>query len=76
MRMNTDIRQSRLHTKSELTITDESKIGTTLDDVKFKQDVRTLTGNEHTFKLGNLDTTFRYAMQDLPFQCFAETLIC
>ena len=56
--------QSRLHTKSELTISDESKIGTTLDDVKFKQDVRTLTGNEHTFKLGNLDTTFRYAMQN------------
>ena len=49
---------TRIHEKSELTITDDSKLGTTVDGVKFRKTTRSLTGNDHIIKLGKLDVEF------------------
>ena len=46
------------HVKSTLTLEDDSKIGTTLDGEKFKQETRTLTKDEHTIQLGSWDQKF------------------
>lgn len=53
---------TRTRAKSKLTVTDNSKLGTTVDGANerlFKQS-RTMDKNEHTFKLGNYPDLFRY----------------
>lgn len=47
-----------MHEKSELIITDESKIGTTLDGESFKKDSRALKNDVHTIKLGRYEPNF------------------
>ncbi|KAK5154956.1 hypothetical protein LTR04_005917 [Oleoguttula sp. CCFEE 6159] len=54
-----DSYQAKLHTRSELTITDDSKIGTTLDGQKFFKSSKVLTKDEHTIKLGSYEQVFR-----------------
>lgn len=48
-----DCAESRVHAKSKLTITDNSKTGTTLDGEKFYKESRVLDKTEHTVKLGS-----------------------
>ncbi|KAK4998846.1 hypothetical protein LTR66_002006 [Elasticomyces elasticus] len=51
----------RLHERSRLTITDDSKIGTHLDGEQFVKSTKTLKGNKHVVKLGRYEQVLRYA---------------
>ncbi len=48
-----------LHNRSKIIITDDSKLGTSLDDVKFIKEARTLIKPHHTIQLGSYDQSFR-----------------
>lgn len=50
---------TRIHEKSTLTITDDSKLGTTLDGESFKKEAKTLKGNEHAIRLGRFESEFK-----------------
>jgi hypothetical protein len=55
------VKKSRLHTKSELTVSDQgTKCGTTVDGEQIKRKSKTLSGNEHTIRLGKYQHAFRY----------------
>ena len=49
---------TRLHTRSVITLTDNSKIGTTINGEKFSQETKTLSEREYTIKLGNYEHLF------------------
>lgn len=51
-----------MHTRSELTLKDEdTKFGTELDGLKVeKGEKRILKNDDHSFKLGKTEHTFRY----------------
>ncbi|KAK4984110.1 hypothetical protein LTR50_006797 [Elasticomyces elasticus] len=49
----------RLHERSRLTITDDSKIGTHLDGEQFVKSTKTLKGNKHVIKLGRYEQVLR-----------------
>jgi hypothetical protein len=50
---------TRIHEKSALTITDDSKLGSTLDGESFKKETKTLKGNEHVIRLGRFESEFK-----------------
>ena len=54
---------SRLHTRSEIKITDGSKIGTFINGDKICQTSRVLDRTEYTIKLGNYEHTFHLKWQ-------------
>lgn len=49
---------TRLHARTEVTLNDSSKTGTTLNGETFKQETRTLTEKEYTIKLGSYESLF------------------
>lgn len=55
------IAQLNVYSRSNITITDESKLGTTLDEQKFNNETRALTAHKHLIKLGNYEQILRYA---------------
>jgi hypothetical protein len=50
--------QSNLHARSELTLTEKSKLGTFLDGEKISQTIHILKGNKHTFRVGKFKPLF------------------
>jgi hypothetical protein len=51
-------RQSNIYARSELTLTEKSKLGTLLDGEKLSQTTRVLKGDKHTFQLGKYKPVF------------------
>ena len=50
-----------MHTKSELSLQDEStKLGTEIDGEKIKGEKKILKNDQHIFKLGSYEHLFRY----------------
>ncbi|KAI9702252.1 MAG: hypothetical protein M1820_006184 [Bogoriella megaspora] len=58
---------TKLHARSVITLEDMSKIGTWLDDEKFKQETKTLTKLEHTFRLGSYQCIFKIKWNPVVF---------
>lgn len=54
---------SRLHTRSQIKLTDGSKIGTYINGEKISQTTRTLDKTEYTIKLGNYEHEFHLKWQ-------------
>jgi hypothetical protein len=50
--------QSNLHARSELTLTEKSKLGTFLDGEKISQSTHILKGDKHTFRVGKYKPLF------------------
>lgn len=50
---------AHLHTKSKLTVTDGSKLGTTIDGQRLVKEAKVLDKDEHTLKLGSYENIFR-----------------
>ena len=64
--LSTNSVQGIVSKRSKVTVTDDSKIGTTLDGEKLLHETRTLDGVEHTIKLGNWEQILKYA---IPMKC-------
>ncbi|MCJ1285944.1 hypothetical protein MMC26_005286 [Xylographa opegraphella] len=62
------IRQSLVHTKSELSLQDENtKLGTEIDGVRIKGEKTILKNDQHMFKLGSYEHLFRIKWKPVVF---------
>ncbi|GAB7357680.1 hypothetical protein MBLNU459_g0170t1 [Dothideomycetes sp. NU459] len=58
---------AHLHGKTKLTVTDNSKLGTTIDGQRITKETATLEKNEHVLKLGNYEHVLRIRWQSFVF---------
>lgn len=61
------VQKAHLHGRTKVTVTDNSKLGTTLDGQRITKETATLDKNEHVLKLGNYEHVLRIKWQSFVF---------
>lgn len=64
-----------VHSRSEIAIKDDSKLGTYLDDERFTKESRVLTKTQQTIQLGSYEQKFRYCLTCVPHKCHSLRIL-